>query len=180
MLINKLGKIKDSNNYHVISDTHFFDRNIITKGDRRVLFSDIYEMNEYLIDRWNSVVKPDEVVIHLGDVYNNDDLEFDDLKSVLDRLNGVIYAAVGNNDNVEFLYRSKRFESFHLWLRDYDKGLILSHAPLADISYKCYGDEYLNVHGHIHTMTPPVGDYINVSADVIDLTPIRINSLLNL
>ena len=47
------------------SDTHFFHNNIIDYCKRP--FVNAEEMNEYIIKQWNSVVKPQDEVYHLGD-----------------------------------------------------------------------------------------------------------------
>lgn len=50
----------------VTSDTHFGHARIIELCDRP--FKDVEEMNAELIHRWNSVVGPDDTVLHLGDL----------------------------------------------------------------------------------------------------------------
>ena len=48
---------------YYIADTHFFHRSLNEKMDQRG-FDDIDQMNEYMIDQWNSKVrKNDEVFI---------------------------------------------------------------------------------------------------------------------
>ncbi len=48
---------------YYIADTHFFHRSLNEKMDQRG-FDDIDQMNEYMIDQWNSKVrKNDEVVV---------------------------------------------------------------------------------------------------------------------
>jgi len=49
------------------SDWHFGHRNILTLGQGRP-FSSIEEHDEFLIDRYNAVVRDDDVVWVLGDV----------------------------------------------------------------------------------------------------------------
>ena len=53
------------NNIFFTSDTHFNHENIIKYCSRP--YVDKNEMNEDLIKRWNSVVKENDIVFHLGD-----------------------------------------------------------------------------------------------------------------
>jgi calcineurin-like phosphoesterase family protein len=48
------------------SDTHFGHTNIIKHYNRP--FSSIEEMNEEIVERWNSVVTKKDIVFHLGDI----------------------------------------------------------------------------------------------------------------
>ena len=57
----------------ITSDTHFFHNRIIQYEDRP--FANAMEMNEQMIERWNSVVRKDDLVYHLGDVMLNVDAD---------------------------------------------------------------------------------------------------------
>ena len=48
------------------ADLHFGHSNIIQHCNRP--FSNVDEMDNYLISRWNSVVKPNDTIFVLGDV----------------------------------------------------------------------------------------------------------------
>ena len=50
---------------YYIADQHFYHRSLLTSMDKRP-FSTVEEMNQYMIDQWNSRVKPDDEVIILG------------------------------------------------------------------------------------------------------------------
>lgn len=86
------------------SDTHFSHANIIKYCNRP--FANAKEMNMTMIENWNSVVKEDDVVWHLGDfAFSKFDTEFKILTSTL---NGKINLVVGNHD--KYLLKRK-----HLW-----------------------------------------------------------------
>lgn len=55
---------------YVTSDTHFCHNKPFIYEDRG--FKNIEEMNDTIIENWNKLVKPDDTVIHLGDVMLND------------------------------------------------------------------------------------------------------------
>ena len=46
----------------IISDTHFLHKNIVQYCNRPTDF------NKLIIKNWHKVVKPEDIVIHLGDV----------------------------------------------------------------------------------------------------------------
>lgn len=81
------------NNVFFTSDTHFSHDNIIRYCNRP--YKDIYHMNEEIISNWNRVVKPNDIVFHLGDFMFGDVTTF---HSIRDRLNGKIYLIMGNHD----------------------------------------------------------------------------------
>ena len=81
------------NNVFFTSDTHFNHENIIKYAMRP--YANAEEMNEDLIKRWNSVVKPNEIVFHLGDFMFGNINRFWEFRS---RLNGKIYLIHGNHD----------------------------------------------------------------------------------
>lgn len=128
---------------YFISDTHFNHSNIIKYCNRP--FKDINEMNDTLISNWNSIIKNDDIVYHLGDFGL---LSFEEFKSILNRLNGQIYLLRGNHDGKSIKYYEelgiKVIKNMYI-LNDYK--VILSHRPLPD-SLILKG--YINIHGHIH------------------------------
>ena len=71
----------------LISDTHFNHRNILTFKDDdgnliRPNFTNVHDMDEHMVECWNSVVKDGDIVYHLGDVY------FGELGQLLNRCRG--------------------------------------------------------------------------------------------
>ena len=80
----------------VTSDTHFSHVNIIKYCNRP--YASVEEMNNALIDNWNSVVKNDDLVIHLGDFALGRTIQ--DIKKHLDKLNGNKILILGNHDSL--------------------------------------------------------------------------------
>ena len=78
---------------YFIADTHFNHENIIKYCNRP--FKNTEEMNEYIIKKWNSVVKSEDIVYHLGDVGFG---TIDELKKLLAKLNGTKILVMGNHD----------------------------------------------------------------------------------
>jgi calcineurin-like phosphoesterase family protein len=155
----------------ITSDNHFFHKNILQYCQRP--FKDVLEMNQTMIDNWNSVVTKDDLVFHLGDFClccNNQQL-----RELRDSLNGSIILIPGNHDH------PTRLQNFNIFVFDslYSEGvnilnnnLIFSHRPLWKIP-----DGKVNVHGHIHDK-PSYGRYLNVSVDVANFTPISFEEVL--
>lgn len=80
---------------YIISDTHFGHANILNFEPCRntAMRIDGHENHdEWLIENWNSVVKPDDVVLHLGD------FAFKQIQEVQPLLNGRKILILGNHD----------------------------------------------------------------------------------
>ena len=79
--------IYQENNYGIFftSDTHFSQERTLTFSCRP--FENVREMDQYIIDQWNSVVDPDDIVYHLGDFGN---------ANICEQLNGRIKLVLGN------------------------------------------------------------------------------------
>jgi calcineurin-like phosphoesterase family protein len=77
----------------VTADHHFGHKNILAYDCRP--FRDVKEMDETMVRRWNEVVKPEDVVWHLGDFAL---ASFDHARNILGRLNGRKHLILGNHD----------------------------------------------------------------------------------
>jgi calcineurin-like phosphoesterase family protein len=150
----------------VISDTHFGHQNIIRYCNRP--FADEKEMNEAMIERWNSVVKPGDIVYHLGDVY------FGEQGKVLHKLVGRKRLILGNHDLGKDPYIQNNFQKILMWRMFPEFGLLLTHVPVHPNSLFKVSK---NVHGHIHDKNMDDERYINVSVEQIDYTPVHIETL---
>ncbi len=80
-------------NIFFTADHHFNHRRIIEYSSRP--FKDVDEMNEVLIQKWNSKVKAENTVYHLGDFAFG---HIEDQLKILERLNGSINFILGSHD----------------------------------------------------------------------------------
>ena len=164
-------------NIFAISDHHFGHANILKfKGlDDKPLrvFDDVNHMNEYMIERWNAVVQPQDKVYHLGDVL----VKGADWK-LLGRLNGHKRLILGNHDYPDMRMYAPYFEDIYS-SRLLDK-LLFTHIPVHPYSL---GKAIANVHGHVHNNVKDDHfgqQYINISVEVVDYTPVALEDIKKL
>ncbi len=180
-------------NTWIISDTHFNHTNIITaRGlDGQLVrpgFDSVEQMDQQLIENWNSVVKPNDTVWHLGDVVVG---SLEERQQWMDQhwhlLNGHKNLCVGNHDDIPFLCSGSWFEEVKLWKMFPEFQLMLTHVPIHSESSRLYGSkgsnllsepmQLKNVHGHIHENPSPEGNYRCVCVEQIDYTPIHVEDV---
>lgn len=158
----------------LIGDTHFGHSNILKfeTADGTLLrpgFSCIQEHDEFLITNWNSVVKSQDKVYHLGDVGFFNPTQ---ARKILSRLNGTKVLIKGNHDNLKLSFYQEFFKdvrAYHVLDR-----LLLSHIPIHEASLSRWK---ANIHGHLHSNRLSDPRYINVSCEQINFTPIDFESL---
>jgi calcineurin-like phosphoesterase family protein len=169
-------------NVRFISDLHIGHRNMAqTRG-----FETAEEMDEYIVEKWNSVVNKKDITYLLGDVT----MERKEGYKLLDRLNGLKYVILGNHDRRQDIPALLEHVHCVAGVVNYKKYVILSHVPVhpKELDYRFK----VNIHGHVHENTimetywchldcvdkeRPDPKYVNVSAEVIDYTPRLITEL---
>jgi calcineurin-like phosphoesterase family protein len=163
-------------NIWIISDTHFNHSNILKfvddKGENVRAFDSLQEMNEIMIQNWNSVVRPGDLVYHLGDVFFGDQ---DWFKKTWPRLMGSKRLIVGNHDDVKFLACGGFFQKVMLWRLFKEHNMLLTHVPVHESNIR---KVEFNVHGHIHQQESPTKRHINVCVEKTLYTPVHIEQVL--
>ena len=166
------------------SDTHFC-HNVSFLYEPRG-FSSIEEHDEAIVENWNRVVKPEDRVIHLGDVMLNDNekgIEY------IKRLNGEICIVWGNHctdarkellstlPNVIILGYAHVFK--------YKKfSIYLSHYPTLTANYddRHLSQHVINLHGHTHQQAnflyPNNPFMYHVGVDSHNCTPVHIDEVM--
>ena len=130
---------------YFISDTHWGDTELGIIAFEKRPFKDQKDMIDIMIDEWNSVVKDEDTVWHLGDVFFG--LERSTREHILGRLNGHKQLILGNHDREysNSYWRSLGFEEVYDYPIIFNDFYILSHEPL----YMTVGP-YVNIFGHVH------------------------------
>jgi len=161
----KLGLSRvELDNVWLTADHHFGHANIIKYSARP--FTNVKEMNEFLIERWNELVSPNDKVFVLGD------FSFSNPENYLRRLKGKKILIKGNHDppgigpeSLEISYERGKF--------------VLSHYPLNVAEW--------NVHGHVHNNKLKEYPFlnrqtkkINVGVDLTKFYPVNLRWIIEL
>lgn len=166
-------------NIWISSDLHYNHTNSLKwttpSGERSRPFDSVDQLNECLIEKHNSVVRPGDIYYCLGDVFFGDKEKF---KKDWPKFHGKKRLIVGNHDDVKFLANGSFFEKIMLWRMFSDRNLIFAHVPM-HLSNLLRGKEepLKQIHGHIHANPSPEGPYRNVCVEMINFTPIHIEDL---
>ena len=151
----------------VTSDTHFGHSNIIKYCNRP--FSSVEEMDEALIQNWNSVVNKNDTVFVLGDMFFKINKEL--IVQIMNSLKGKKVLIIGNHDNHSpSFYMEVGFSNAYYYPILYKEKYIFSHYPLENT----HG--LINMHGHIHEKIIDDRFHINVCVEQLNYTPILIDS----
>lgn len=158
-----------------IGDTHFGHTNILTYEPIARPFASVEEMNEAIVDRWNSVVGKFDKVYHLGDfAFGKDNI------AIAQRLNGQKRLILGNHDCYPMEEYLKYFKSVHgcMFVNEF----LLTHIPTHPNSLLHRAK--LNCHGHYHSKYVLNEDgtkdrrFFNVSCETNNLSPISMDEIV--
>lgn len=150
-----------------ISDLHLGHKNMAIKRG----FINEIQMNEHIVNKWNSVVNKRDHVFILGDVTMERTLYY----PVLSLLKGTKTVVMGNHDEPQHVVELLKYVNKVAGMIDYKKQFILTHCPIHPSQLE-FRYSY-NIHGHVHENSLVDPRYINVSAEVIDYEPIEFSKL---
>lgn len=176
---------------YVTSDTHFGHTNVIKYSKRPYVNAD--EMDEALIENWNSLVRDQDTIFHLGD------FSFRDPALYLRRLKGKIIMLPGNHDQT--FYKNKklldRFENaamlhevvtrqiegvkFNLTCEiKFDDGargglIVMNHYANLVWNKSHHGAMHLHGHSHGSLRYPKAMRAMDVGVDPMRYFPIRLD-----
>lgn len=128
------------------SDLHLGHENILRFMDRP--FSSVEEMDEVLIDNYDSMVTDKDTVYILGDLSFRADMALMNKKFA--RLRGKKHLIIGNHDKYS-RYNTNLFREmcdYKLIIHERQR-IAMMHYPLLEWNFQRYGS--LMLHGHIHS-----------------------------
>ena len=152
-------------------------------------FTSIEEMNEAIVERWNEVVKPNDIIYNLGDFAMND---VDTAISYIQRLNGHIIWIAGNHDSKAKIdkilgacwQQDLSYAGYADVLKVHKFIFYLSHYPTLTGNMdddKEPWQRVWNLHGHTHSQekwdaTVPLA--YNVCMDAHNCYPVNIEEII--
>lgn len=144
------------------SDTHHLHKNVL--GFEKRPFNTVEEMTLVMIEQWNSQVKENDIVYHLGDFCLS---SYEDTVDILKKLNGKIRLIKGNHDfskhykKQEILDLLDEYHPIGTEIKYNKQRMWLTHYPF-EIGLR---PRMWSVHGHIHSMESTWDNQINVGVD---------------
>jgi calcineurin-like phosphoesterase family protein len=135
-----------------IGDTHFLHEAMLTMQHRP--YPSVDEMGEDIVRRWNEVVKPGDIVRHVGDFAVGNAAAKERIKELFKRLNGEKMLIIGNHDDQNnFVLKLGWCWVGHKKVVKIDgQVIVLGHCPMQ------MWDESMNaswhLYGHVHGGLP--------------------------
>jgi calcineurin-like phosphoesterase family protein len=153
------------------ADTHFGDHRTINIHKRP--FATVAEMDRTMIEHWNAMVAPGDVVWHLGDFART----ADKVSDILRQLNGTKHLVRGNNDSDD-VARAPEWESVSHYVELELDGrlLVLCHYPFRSWNGQHRGS--IDLHGHSHGRLKPQARQFDVGVDPRGFAPVTLERLL--
>lgn len=166
-----------------IADLHFGHENVIKHSNRP--FASIEEMDQALINNWNSVVESEDQVYIIGDFLFR---ARNTPGYYLDQLKGIKHLIRGNHEQwTKKVDMEKYFASVNTYLEtdDEDKHIVLFHYPIGE--WARYYQGSIHIFGHIHNSThsPVFRQYLgeermlNAGVDINYFFPVTLAGLIS-
>ena len=162
---------------YAVSDLHFWHKSAATNPDFGRNFSSVEEMNETLIDNWNSVVNKEDTVYVVGDFSFG---SMTQTTEVFNKLKGNRILVQGNHDSRPTLKQPWRAIDKQLRVKWKDKIFWLTHYPTKSWDLSYHGSYHL--FGNVHSR----GEYwaeglsCDVGVDFWDFKPVSADTLVEL
>jgi calcineurin-like phosphoesterase family protein len=156
------------------ADHHFGDSRARTFYRRP--FASVAEMDEEMVNKWNSVVAPADEVWYLGDFAMRPTP--DRIANLLGTLNGQKHLIAGNNDcNVVKECSGWISVANYAEVIVNEIRLVLCHYPFR--TWRDMGKGAINLHGHSHGRLKGLPRQFDIGVDAWEFRPVTLDTILN-
>lgn len=148
-------------------------------------FNTVEDMNEAIVQNWNSIVTPFDDIYVLGDLMLNDNEKGIEL---LNSLKGNIHVILGNHDTdtrINLYNNCSNISKIeYVTILKYGKyRFYLSHYPTitSNVDEKHFSQHLFNLYGHTHQQTNFYNDIpwiYHVGVDSHNCTPVHIDQII--
>lgn len=169
--------------FYFISDLHFNHEKVLKYEKDARPFNSLEEMNEKLIENWNSRVKEEDTVYMLGDIFMG---TIDIVDAIMPRLKGKKILIRGNHDTNKRVEKMKPYlvpNGVHslLCIEVEKTPLVLCHYPIREWMWKDNGS--IHLYGHVHSNDHRNGilqepNSYHVGVDTNGLMPISFEEIM--
>lgn len=163
---------------YITSDIHFSHRRIMEFCPDSRPFKDVEEMDQKIIEIWNSMINPEDLTYILGDVAF---CNAEKASKLVNRLNGRKVLIRGNHDSKTS--KDQRFldcfENVRDYLRFVHNGhlIVLFHYPIFEWDQMHRGS--IHFHGHLHARPTGIdGRIFDVAMDGNNCIPYNMDDLI--
>lgn len=156
------------------ADNHFGHRNIIALCGRP--FTDVVEMDDAMVERWNAVVGPQDEVWHLGDFAHR--CGPNHVNEIFGRLRGkAIHLVRGNHDRKATLGLPWTSVQYYAEIVLERRLLVLFHYAMRVWNRSHFGS--LSLFAHTHGRLPGTAASCDVGVDVWDFRPVSLDEIVD-
>ncbi len=160
------------------ADTHFYHANIIKYCNRP--FQNVEEMNEKLIENWNKIISPKDVVYVIGDfVFGHAEKQATRIIELVRSLKGNILLIKGSHDKLDHFdpstlgkdaSRFKIFQDRIVTISYENQEIVLCHYAMRVWPKSHFGTWHL--FGHSHGKLEGLGKSFDVGVDCWNFKPL--------
>lgn len=170
-----------------IADTHFGHEEIIAYCDRP--FDSVEQMNNIMIENWNSRVTNDDDVYIIGDVFytGRGAKNSKEAIDIVSRLRGKLHLVAGNHDipylkNTEYHYLFADVDQIR-YLKHDGVNIFMCHYPMAEWSGYYRGSYHIYGHIHNHKNTAysfmrQLDNALNAAVEITNYFPVTFEELI--
>ena len=157
------------------SDLHLGDPGVLRTGRRP--FWTTGEMDDHLLDAWRRQVRPEDLLVTLGDVAHPAPWAHPPTVAALRNCPGRRILVLGNHDVADRERQRLRGAGF---VEQHAAVLLATAPPLAltHVPLRRVPPTAVNVHGHLHGHPGPAGRYVNLSVEKTGYVPLRLDEVL--